>query len=80
MLFRSDASLVREWALAGAGVVLKSAIDLRNELANGTLVPLLTEWETEPYPLHALLPSGRFVPSRVRAFVDFLVQKFAAIA
>jgi DNA-binding transcriptional LysR family regulator len=43
-------------------------------------VRLLPEWETEPYPLHALLPSGRFVPARVRALVDFLAAKFDALA
>ena len=73
-----DASLAREWAVAGAGIVLKSEIDQRRDLDSGALVPLLTDWQTEPYPLHALLPSGRFVPNRVRALVDFLAAKFSA--
>ena len=71
-----DASLAREWALAGRGVILKSGIDQGRDLASGALVPLLAEWQTEPYPLHALLPSGRFVPNRVRALVDFLAARF----
>jgi DNA-binding transcriptional LysR family regulator len=71
-----DASLAREWAVAGFGVVLKSEVDQRRDLQSGALVPLLTEWQTEPYPLHALLPSGRFVPNRVRALVDFLAREF----
>jgi DNA-binding transcriptional LysR family regulator len=75
-----DASLVREWALAGAGIVLKSNIDVRQDLASGALQPLLTAWDTESYPLHAVLPSGRFVPTRVRALVDFLALKFESIA
>ena len=74
-----DASLAREWALAGNGIILKSEIDQRRDLDSGALVPLLAEWETEPYPLHALLPSGRFVPNRVRALVDFLAARFEAI-
>ncbi len=74
-----DASLAREWAIAGRGIILKSEIDQRRDLESGALVPLLTDWETEPYPLHALLPSGRFVPNRVRALVDFLAARFAAI-
>jgi DNA-binding transcriptional LysR family regulator len=74
-----DAALAREWAIAGAGIILKSEIDQRRDLESGALVPLLTDWATEPYPLHALLPSGRFVPSRVRALVDFLAARFAAI-
>ncbi|MBW8759441.1 MAG: LysR family transcriptional regulator [Burkholderiales bacterium] len=73
-----DASLAREWAIAGRGVILKSEIDQRRDLASGALVPLLTAWRTEPYPLHALLPSGRFVPNRVRALVDFLGERFSA--
>jgi DNA-binding transcriptional LysR family regulator len=73
-----DASLAREWAIAGRGIILKSGIDQRRDLASGALLALLTDWRTEPYPLHALLPSGRFVPNRVRALVDFLVERFSA--
>ena len=64
--------------MAGAGIILKSGIDLRRDLDNGALVPLLADWQTEPYPLHALLPSNRFVPNRVRVLVDFVAAKFAA--
>jgi DNA-binding transcriptional LysR family regulator len=71
-----DASLAREFAIAGAGIILKSVLDSRQDLANGRLLRLLPDWDTEPYPLHALLPSGRFIPARVRAFVDFLASKF----
>ena len=74
-----DASLARQWALAGRGITLKSALDVRQDEASGALVRLLPDWDTEPYPLHALLPSGRFVPARVRALVDFLAGKFAAL-
>jgi DNA-binding transcriptional LysR family regulator len=75
-----DASLVREWAVAGAGVILKSPIDVRHDLASGALVRLLSDWETEPYPLQAVLPSGQQVPQRVRVLVDFLAAKFAGLA
>jgi DNA-binding transcriptional LysR family regulator len=72
-----DASLVSAWTLAGHGITLRSDIDLRADLAAGRLVRLLPDWETEPYPLHALMPSARFVPQRVRALVDFLAARFA---
>ncbi|MBT2302556.1 hypothetical protein J7E70_19080 [Variovorax paradoxus] len=74
-----DASLARQWALAGRGITLKSALDVQQDEASGALVRLLPGWDTEPYPLHAVLPSGRFVPARVRALVDFLAAKFAAL-
>ena len=72
-----DASLARQWALAGRGITFKSELDVRQDEAAGTLVRLLDDWDTEPYPLHALLPSGRFVPARVRSLVDFLAARFA---
>ncbi len=73
-----DASLAREWAVAGAGIVLMTEIEQKADLQRGALVPLLTGWQTEPYPLYALLPSGRFLPNRTRAFVDFIAERFAA--
>jgi len=73
-----DASLDREWAVAHAGIILMTDIEQKNDLMTGSLVPLLTEWETQPYSLHALLPSGRFVPNRVLAFVDFIADRFSA--
>jgi DNA-binding transcriptional LysR family regulator len=75
-----DAALARQWALAGVGITLKSALDVHHDLASGALVRLLPDWQGEPYALHALLPSGRFVPARVRALVDFLAGRFAAFA
>jgi DNA-binding transcriptional LysR family regulator len=75
-----DASLARQWALAGAGILLKSPVEQLPELARGDLVRLLPDWQTEAYPLQALLPSSRFVPRRVRALVDFLAAKFGELA
>lgn len=74
-----DASLARQWALAGAGILLKSPIEQRQDMAEGRLVRLLADWQTECYPLNALLPSGRFIPARVRALVDFLVARFERV-
>jgi transcriptional regulator, LysR family len=71
-----DASLARQWAIAGAGILIKSPIEQRHEMTDGRLVRLLAQWQIESYPLHAILPSGRFVPARVRTLVNFLVGKF----
>jgi DNA-binding transcriptional LysR family regulator len=75
-----DASLARQWAIAGAGILIKSPIEQRQEMADGRLVRLLTQWTLESYPLHAILPSGRFVPVRVRTLVNFLASKFDGVA
>lgn len=74
-----DASLARQWALAGAGILLKSPIEQMQEMADGRLVRLLSEWQTEAYPLNAVLPSGRFIPRRLRALIDHLAAKFESM-
>jgi len=75
-----DASLAREWAVAGAGILFKSPLEQTKHLASGALVRVMADWQAEPYPLHALLPSGRFVPNRVRVLVDFLAERISAAA
>jgi len=74
-----DAAIVHQWAVAGVGILCKSRLDVWQDVQRGALVPLLTAWKSEDYPLNAILPSGRFVPARVRALVDFLAVKFAAL-
>jgi len=71
-----DAALARQWALAGAGILLKTPLEQQQAMADGQLVRLLPDWSLERYPLNAILPSGRFVPVRVRALVDFLAERF----
>ncbi|MGE0498728.1 MAG: LysR family transcriptional regulator [Ramlibacter sp.] len=73
-----DGAIGREWALAGAGIVYKSGIDIAAHLRSGALVPLLPQWLGQAYALNAILPSNRFLPARVRTLVDFLAARFAA--
>jgi DNA-binding transcriptional LysR family regulator len=75
-----DASLAREWAVAGAGVLFKTPLGQHLDLQAGRLVRVLHDWEAELYPLQALLPSGRFIPNRVRVLVDFLVERFGELS
>lgn len=75
----NDAAIAHQWALAGAGLLYKSELDVVHDLASGALVRLLADWHGEHYPLNAILPSNRFVPARVRTLVDFLAQRFAGL-
>ncbi len=75
-----DGALVHAWALAGAGIACKSALDIGDDLRSGALVALLPQWAGPRYALNAVLPSNRFVPARVRALVDHLAACFAALA
>jgi DNA-binding transcriptional LysR family regulator len=75
-----DAAIAHQWALAGAGLVYKSELDVADDMRAGRLLRVLPDWHGEPYPLHAVLPSNRFVPARVRALVDFIAARFERFA
>jgi DNA-binding transcriptional LysR family regulator len=62
-------------AKAGFGITRVLSYQAVDELADGTLVRLLRDYETEPMPVHALYPGGRHPPPKLRAFLDDLVPR-----
>jgi DNA-binding transcriptional LysR family regulator len=75
-----DGELVRRWALAGHGIVYKSALDVADDLAAGRLVALCPGWQTEATPLVLLCADRRQLSPAVRALHAWLVQRCAALA
>jgi DNA-binding transcriptional LysR family regulator len=78
---RSDNGLVLlASAEAGVGIVIAHEWMVRNALADGRLVKLLSEYTVNPRPgdadLYAVFPSSRGLSRKIRAFVDFLVEAF----
>jgi DNA-binding transcriptional LysR family regulator len=48
-------------------------------LDSGALVQVMPDHAYAPLAVHAVYPSGRFVPRRVRAFVDHLAAELPRI-
>ncbi len=46
------------------------------EIEEGGLVRLLRDWEPKAQPIHAVYPTRRFLPQKVRAMIDFLAAEF----
>jgi DNA-binding transcriptional LysR family regulator len=65
-------------AVAGTGVALLAQSVVRADVEQGRLVRLLPEWEPEPVELHALYPSQLNSSPKVRAFLQFLRERFGA--
>jgi DNA-binding transcriptional LysR family regulator len=63
-----------------AGILLKTPVEMRHEMRDGRLVRLLADWQLDHYPLNVILPSGRFIPVRVRTLVNFLANRFRRIS
>jgi DNA-binding transcriptional LysR family regulator len=69
--------VLREWALAGLGVALKSTWDVRLHLEDGSLVSLCPGYTFDTdVAIYAVYPHRRFLPAKTRAFIEFLADSF----
>jgi DNA-binding transcriptional LysR family regulator len=74
-----DAEAALRLAIEGAGVIRLSDVIVGGPLRDGQLTALLTDiHHVEPFPLAAIYPAGRQRLPRVKVFIDFLVERFAA--
>ena len=79
-LFATDGEVLTAAAVAGLGLILVPEWLVGVELKRGGLREVLRQFEAVPQstPLYAVYPHQRHLPPKVRAFVDFLAQRFAA--
>lgn len=68
----NNGDLLRALAVAGQGVIFQPAFIVGAELATGTLVPILEDFEPLPRTAYALYPSSRFIPAKVRALTNII--------
>ncbi|EPJ80090.1 transcriptional regulator, LysR family protein [Pseudomonas sp. CFII64] len=64
--------------LAGLGVIHTLRFMVQPHIDAGTLVPVLEDWSVPANPLSVVYMPNRHLSVRVRAFVDWLVEHFAA--
>jgi len=69
--------VLREWALAGLGIALKSTWDVHRQLQDGSLVALLPGYAFHTdVAIYAVYPHRRFLPAKTRVFIEFLADSF----
>ena len=69
--------VLRQWALAGLGIALKSTWDVYRQLEEGSLVELLSEYTFHSdVAIYAVYPHRRFLPAKTRVFIEFLAESF----
>jgi DNA-binding transcriptional LysR family regulator len=61
-------------ATTGLGIAQLPRFMIRNELASGELIQVLSEWNREPLGLYIVYPPNRHLSNKVRVFVDWLVK------
>jgi DNA-binding transcriptional LysR family regulator len=65
--------------VAGCGLGGAQLPQIQTELAAGTLVRILPDYQYAPLEVHAVYPTAQFVPAKVRAFIEHLRAGVAAI-
>jgi DNA-binding transcriptional LysR family regulator len=75
-----DFGFVQRLTRAGAGIGLMPTFLSLAPTRTGELVPMLPGWTFAGADIRFVTPAGRYVPAKVRAFRDFLVEELAALA
>jgi DNA-binding transcriptional LysR family regulator len=75
-LSSNETAVLRQAALAGAGIAMLPTYYVANDLRRGALVPLLSGHEPETLGVHAVYLSRRFQPLALRLLVDWLAECF----
>lgn len=68
--------LLSDAALAGFGIAMHSTWHVCEDLRAGRLVQVLPDYPIALNGIYAVMPQRRLVPPRVRAFVDFLAERW----
>ncbi|MGB1311626.1 MAG: LysR family transcriptional regulator [Leucothrix sp.] len=87
----NDGALIRRWAMEGAGIALKSYLEVAGDIKAGRLNVVLEDYEPDfsksgaakkqferssATDLHVIYPSRQYVPKRVQAFIEDLQEYF----
>lgn len=68
----NDGELLFDWVKQGVGIGWRSTWEIQTELKQGTLVTVLDEFAVDNYPIQAVYPQQRYLPAKIRHFIDYL--------
>lgn len=74
LITNDDDAMIRA-ALQGAGIIQHMEIAVRQYLDDGSLVRVLQTWSKPFAGFYLYMPSREHMPAKIRALVDFLVEK-----
>lgn len=75
-LASNSGELVRDWCVAGRGIMLRSLWDIAPQLASGALVRVLPAYSMPDADIHWLAPYRADSPRRMRLLIDHLLAQF----
>ena len=74
MIRSNSVHLLRDYALMGGGIVCLPTLVASDALVNGTLVPVLTDYDLSSLSFAAVYPATQRQALKVKALVEFLAE------
>lgn len=71
----SNGEVLLKAAVEGLGVIYEPTALVYEALRQNRLVRILSDWEPDEFSMFAVYPSRKFLPLKVRTFVDFLAER-----
>src|SRR5450830_147058 len=68
----NDGELLFDWVCQGLGIGWRSTWEIQSELKRGELVTVLDQYAVQEYPIQAVYPQQRYLPAKIRHFIDYL--------
>ena len=75
-LSANNAEVLKQCAIDGMGIALLPRFVVDDALSDKSLRQVMASYTPTPSGLYAVRPSRRFVPARVRLFIDFLRESY----
>jgi len=72
----NNGNVLTNAAIEGLGIVRQPRYLVADALDQGRLVRVLPAWDAGSHTVNAVYPSRQFLPTKVRALIDFMVQQF----
>ncbi len=71
-----DLSTAHRAAVLGMGISMLPLAIVATDIAEGKLIPLLTDWQLKPNQLYLCYHKDAYLTPKVRAFVDFVIESY----
>ncbi|QIE26265.1 HTH-type transcriptional regulator PgrR (plasmid) [Caballeronia sp. SBC1] len=75
-LAANDGDAYLQCGLQGLGIIQVPHFLASAHLQSGALVEVLEKWRPMPFPISALYPQNRHLSPQVRAFIDWVAERF----
>ncbi|WP_338069162.1 LysR family transcriptional regulator [Pararobbsia silviterrae] len=79
VLESNEGQVICNAGLSGLGIIVQPIYIIHDDIVAGRLVPIVDDWDLAPLTINLAYPNRKYVPSKVRVFIDFMTAHFEAM-